>query len=75
MIKAVKIIGLIIAGLVLYGTGSGLTYRLHESRWPGPGPYRHNCEEPDNGSLLVAVVWPVGLPITLGILTAEKLVQ
>ena len=69
MTKVLKIAGLILAGLVLYSFGATGTYRLHEARWPGSN------EGYANGSEFIAVLWPICLPLTLGILVAEELIQ
>lgn len=71
--KHFKNAGLILAGLMLYGFGAGGTYQFHESRWPGE---HFICNYDDdgclNGSTIVALFWPIGFPVTVGVIMAEK---
>lgn len=60
--KAVTIGCTVFVGIILYTMMGAITYQLHEEMFPGT-----KCGHCANGSDLVAVMWPIGLPITLGI--------
>lgn len=84
MTKAIKWVSLGVLGIVFYTFAGMMTYRYHEmlypgatpdtrALWPGHETHGHELHNP-NVSKGVGVLWPIGLPITLG-LHAARLVK
>ena len=74
MTKAIKWVSLGALCIVTYAFAGALTYRYHESLYPGSDSAMLACGERNNGSIELGVFWPIGLPVTLG-LHAARLVK
>ncbi len=80
MIEAIKWVSLGVLGIVFYAFAGMMTYHYHETLYPGghPNPkatlddHRDHGHRPElNYSEIVGIVWPFGLPATLGVHAAR----
>ena len=72
--RGVKYGALIALFIVAYVFMGAMTYRYHESLYPGSDSVMTCSDDPNNGSVELGVFWPIGLPVTLG-LHAARLVK
>lgn len=77
-----KIAGMLFAGLLAYSLIGGITYRLVDAKWTHVVD-RSTCEPRDNGTMVCddigdglalagGMLWPVALPVAIGIAASGK---
>ena len=71
--RGVKYGALIAMFIAAYAFTGMVTYSYHERLFPGAG-WVWNAADSDDWSKLVGTLWPIGLPVTLG-LHAARLVK